>query len=51
MIDLLLVVMTGRYAMAPFAVGLWLYFGLTYPVCLIADLYGRAFEGAATPAE
>jgi hypothetical protein len=50
-IDLLLIVMNGRYTMQPFAVALWLYFGVTYPVCLIVELYGRAFEGAATRAE
>ena len=50
-IDLLLIVMTGRYAIRSFAVALWLYFGLTYPACLIVELYGRGFEGAATLAK
>jgi len=31
-IDLLLIVMNDRYTMQSFAVALWLYFGVTYPV-------------------
>jgi len=47
-IDLLLLVMNGRFATGPFAFGLLLFFGVTYPVYLITELYGRVFEGAAT---
>ncbi len=50
-IDLLLLVMSGRFTTAPFAVGLLLFLGVTYPVSLIVEIYGRAFEGAAVPAK
>ena len=50
-IDLLLLVMSGRFTTAPFAFGLLLFLGVTYPVSLIVEIYGRAFEGAAVPAK
>ena len=50
-IDLLLLVMNGQFSTAPFAFGLLLFFGVTYPVALIVEVYGRAFEGTAVPAK
>ena len=50
-IDLLLLVMNGRFSTAPFAFGLVLFLGVTYPVALIVEVYGRAFEGTAVPAK